>query len=84
MCKDTIWDTPNVDILYAKLEEADWIYDFLVGLNPKIDLVHGRILGHKPLSSIMEVCYGVCLEEYLASAMSVLTTFATNSAALSA
>ena len=48
-CRETVWDTPNYGIQYAKLEEADCIYNFLVGLNPKFDIVCGRVLGKRPL-----------------------------------
>lgn len=44
LCKETVWDTPNVGIQYAKLEEVGHIYDFLVGLKPKFAIVCGRIL----------------------------------------
>ncbi|KAA0050709.1 Beta-galactosidase [Cucumis melo var. makuwa] len=37
LCKETVWDTPNDSTQYAKLEEADPVYDFLAGLNPKFD-----------------------------------------------
>ncbi|KAL4016826.1 hypothetical protein IC575_024484 [Cucumis melo] len=36
LCKETVWDTPNDSTQYAKLEEADHVYDFLAGLNPKL------------------------------------------------
>ena len=63
LCRETVWDTPNDSIQYARLEEADRIYDFLKGLNFKFDIVCNRILGQRPLPSLMEVCYEVRLEE---------------------
>ncbi|KAA0054973.1 Double-stranded RNA-binding protein 4 [Cucumis melo var. makuwa] len=44
------------------------------GLNPKFDTVYGRILGQRPLSSLMEVCFEVRLEEDRTNAMCVPTT----------
>ncbi|TYK01387.1 UBN2_3 domain-containing protein [Cucumis melo var. makuwa] len=82
-CRKTVWDTPSDSKQYARLEEADKIYDFLIGLNPMFDIVCGRILGLRPRSSLMEVCYEVHLEEDHTSAMSILTTPATDSAAFS-
>ena len=62
----------------------DCVYDYLGGLNPKFDLVHGRILGHRSISSFMEVCYKVSLEEDCISAMNIVTLPAIDSAAFSA
>ncbi|KAA0054884.1 Beta-galactosidase [Cucumis melo var. makuwa] len=84
LCRETVWDTPNDSTQYAKLEEADRVYDFLAGLNPKFDNVCGRILGQRPLPSLMEVCFEVRLEEDRTNAMSVLTTPTIDSAAFSA
>ncbi|KAL0554131.1 hypothetical protein IC582_008045 [Cucumis melo] len=84
LCRETVWDTPNDSTQYAKLEEADRVYDFLAGLNPKFDNVCGRILGQRPLPSLMEVCFEVCLEEDRTNAMGVLTTPTIDSAAFSA
>ncbi|KAA0026292.1 Beta-galactosidase [Cucumis melo var. makuwa] len=84
LCKKTVWDTLNDGIQYAKLEEADHIYDFPAGLDPKFDIVCGHILGQRPLPSLMEVCFEVCPEEDRINAMSVLTTPATDSVAFSA
>ncbi|TYK00188.1 Copia protein [Cucumis melo var. makuwa] len=72
LCRETVWDTPNDGTQYAKLEDADRVYDFLAGLNPKFDTVYGRILGQRPLPSLMEVCFEVRLEEDRTDAMSVL------------
>ncbi|KAA0059996.1 putative tRNA pseudouridine synthase [Cucumis melo var. makuwa] len=83
-CRETGWDTPNDSTQYAKLEEADRVYDFLAGLNPKFDNVCGRILGQRPLPSLMEVCFEVRLEEDRTNAMGVLTTPTIDSAAFSA
>ena len=57
LCKETICDTSNDDIQYARHEEANRIYDFLVGLNPKFDIVCGRILGQRPIFFAIEACY---------------------------
>ncbi|TYJ99589.1 Beta-galactosidase [Cucumis melo var. makuwa] len=84
LCRGTVWDTPNDSTQYAKLEEADRVYDFLAGLNPKFDNVCGRILGQRPLPSLMEVCFEVRLEEDRTNAMGVLTTPTIDSAASSA
>ncbi|KAA0059989.1 Cysteine-rich RLK (RECEPTOR-like protein kinase) 8 [Cucumis melo var. makuwa] len=84
LCIETIWDTPNDGTQYAKLEEADHVYDFLTGLNPKFDIVCGGILGQKPLPSLMEVCFEVRLEENRTNAMGVLTTPTVGSVAFSA
>ncbi|KAA0046032.1 Beta-galactosidase [Cucumis melo var. makuwa] len=69
LCRETVWDTPNDSTQYAKLEEADRVYDFLAGLNPKFDNVCGRILEQRPLPSLMEVCFEVRLEEDRTNAM---------------
>ncbi|KAA0066521.1 Retrovirus-related Pol polyprotein from transposon TNT 1-94 [Cucumis melo var. makuwa] len=84
LCRETVWDTPNDSTQYAKLEEADRVYDFLAGLNPKFDNVCGRILGQRPLPSLMEVCFEVRLEENRTNAMGVLTTPTIDFAAFSA
>ncbi|KAA0051291.1 Beta-galactosidase [Cucumis melo var. makuwa] len=72
LCRETVWDTPNDGTQYAKLEEADRVYDFLAGLNPKFDTVCGCILRQRPLPSRMEVCFKVRLEEDRTNAMGVL------------
>ncbi|KAL0548962.1 hypothetical protein IC582_013441 [Cucumis melo] len=74
LCRETVWDTPNDGTQYAKLEQADCVYDFLAGFNPKFDTVCGRILEQRPLPSLMEVCFEVRLEEDRSNAMGVLTT----------
>ncbi|XP_050936316.1 uncharacterized protein LOC103497029 isoform X2 [Cucumis melo] len=84
LCRETVWDTPNDSTQYANLEEADRVYDFLAGLNPKFDNVCGRILGQRPLPSLMEVCFEVRLEEDRTNAMGVLTTPTIDFAAFSA
>ncbi|XP_038887079.1 uncharacterized protein LOC120077255 [Benincasa hispida] len=48
---------------YAKIEEADRVYDFLAILNLKFDAIRSRILGQRPTPSLMEVCSGIRLEE---------------------
>ena len=83
LCNETVCDMPNDSIQYAKLEEADRIYDFLARLNPKFVIVCGRILRQRPLPSLMEVYFEVCLEEDCTDVMGVLTTPATDSTAFS-
>ncbi|KAA0039144.1 Beta-galactosidase [Cucumis melo var. makuwa] len=83
LCRETVWDTSNDSTQYAKLEEVDRVYDFLAGLNHKFDNVCGRILGQRPLPSLMEVCFEVRLEEDRTNAMGVLTTPTIDSAAFS-
>ncbi|KAA0065740.1 DNA-directed RNA polymerases I and III subunit RPAC1 [Cucumis melo var. makuwa] len=53
-------------------------------LNPKYDIVCSRILSQGPLSSLMEVCHEVRLEEDRTNVMSILTTLTTNSSAFGA
>ncbi|TYK25875.1 UBN2_3 domain-containing protein [Cucumis melo var. makuwa] len=84
LCRKTIWDTPNDNTQYAKLEEADCTYDFFAGLNPKFDTICGHILGQRPLPSLMEVCFEVYLEEDHSNVMGVLTTPIINSVTFSA
>ncbi|KAA0047348.1 reverse transcriptase [Cucumis melo var. makuwa] len=84
LCKEIVWDTPNDNTQYAKLEEVDRVYDFLTRLNPKFDTICDRILGQRPLPSLIEVCFEVCLEEDRTNAMGVLTTPTINSAAFNA
>lgn len=51
MCREIVWNYPSDGIQHSRLEELDRIYDFLVGLDSKLDVVRGRILGQKPISS---------------------------------
>ncbi|KAA0040663.1 Cysteine-rich RLK (RECEPTOR-like protein kinase) 8 [Cucumis melo var. makuwa] len=51
------------------------IYDFLVGLHSKFDVVRGRILGQRPVPYLMEVCFEVGREEDRTSVMSVPQLF---------
>ena len=60
------------------------MYDFLAGSNSKFDAVPGRILGQRPILTLMEVCSKVLLEEDRFSAMNIITTFVTDSTAFSA
>ncbi|KAL0545260.1 hypothetical protein IC582_020410 [Cucumis melo] len=84
ICAKRVWDTPNDGTQYAKLEKADHIYDFLAGLNPKFDIVCGRILGQRPLPSLMEVCFEVRVEKDRTNVIGVLTTPTIDSAAFGA
>ncbi|KAL0539591.1 hypothetical protein IC582_023807 [Cucumis melo] len=81
--REIVWDTPNDDTQYAKLEEADRVYDFLAELNLIFDTVCGHILEQRPLPSLMEVCFEVRLEEDRTIAMGVLTMPTIDSAAFS-
>ncbi|XP_038889967.1 uncharacterized protein LOC120079712 [Benincasa hispida] len=65
LCREIVWDCL---VQYSKLEEIDRVYDFLAGLNTKFNAVHSRILGHRPVPSLMEVCLEVRLEEDRSSA----------------
>ncbi|KAA0054058.1 uncharacterized protein E5676_scaffold10G00190 [Cucumis melo var. makuwa] len=82
--RETIWDTLNDGIQYARLEEVERIYDFLAVLNLKFDIVGGRILRQRPIPSLVEVCYKVRLEEDHTNVISVLTTSTIDSSAFSA
>ena len=83
-----IWDTTQK--LYferqnvSRVAEIDRIYDFLAGLNSKFDIVHGCILGQRPILSLMEVCYEIRLEENHTNAMNSSTILAIDSVAFSA
>ena len=35
----------NDAVLFKKMLDKDWIYDFLAGLNKELDEIRGRILG---------------------------------------
>ncbi|KAA0067137.1 Cysteine-rich RLK (RECEPTOR-like protein kinase) 8 [Cucumis melo var. makuwa] len=74
----------NSDPLLETTECLSVIYTAKIGLNPKFDNVCGRILGQKPLPSLMEVCFKVRLEEDHTNVMGVLTTPTINFAAFSA
>ncbi|KAA0043313.1 UBN2_3 domain-containing protein [Cucumis melo var. makuwa] len=82
--QETVWDTPNDGTQYAKLEEANRVYDFLARLNPKFDTVCSCIIEQRPLPSLMEVCFEVRLEEDHTNVMGVLTTSTIDSVAFSA
>lgn len=84
LCREIVWNTPNDDMQYAKLEEVVWIYDFLASFNPKFDSVCGRTLGQRPLSSLMKVCFEVHLKEDRMNAISVLITLAIDYVAFNA
>ncbi|XP_038905897.1 uncharacterized protein LOC120091823 [Benincasa hispida] len=54
---------------YLKIEEADRVYVFLAGLNPKFDGVRSRILGQRLTPSLREVCSEIWLKEDRSCAM---------------
>ncbi|KAA0034891.1 reverse transcriptase [Cucumis melo var. makuwa] len=64
---------PSDGIKHFRLEEVYRIYDFLARLNLKFDVVRSRILGHRPISSLMEVCSEVHLQD-ITSATNILPT----------
>ncbi|XP_038887212.1 uncharacterized protein LOC120077401 [Benincasa hispida] len=45
LCREIVWNCAQDGAQYLKIEEADRVYVFLAGLNPKFDGVHSRILG---------------------------------------
>ncbi|XP_038904284.1 stress response protein NST1-like [Benincasa hispida] len=81
LCHEVVWNFPVDGVQYSKIEEADRVYDFMAGLNSKFDTVWSRILGHRPMSSLIEVCSEVRLEEDRTSAMNGTTTTTLDSAA---
>ncbi|TYK05444.1 reverse transcriptase [Cucumis melo var. makuwa] len=64
---------PSDGIKHFRLEEVDRTYDFLARLNLKFDVVRSRILGHRPISSLMEVCSEVLLQD-ITSATNIFPT----------
>ena len=84
LCRELVWRDPTDGVQYSRIEENDRIYDFLAGLNPKFDVVRGRILGQRPIPSLMEVCSEIRLEEDRTSAMNISATPTIDSAAFSA
>ena len=70
-----VWSNPSDGLQYSRIEEIDRIYDFLLGsLNPKFDIVQGRILGQRSIPSLMEVCSEIRLKEDRTSAISISAT----------
>ncbi|KAA0048807.1 Beta-galactosidase [Cucumis melo var. makuwa] len=53
LCRELVWRDPTDGLQYSRIEEVDRIYDFLVGLNPKFDVVRGHILERGPLPVAM-------------------------------
>ena len=84
LCRELIWDCRCGGVQYYKLEEVDCVYDFLTSLNSKFDVVRSRILGQRPISTLMEVCLEVRLEEDRSSAMNITATSITDSTAFNA
>ncbi|KAA0050638.1 Beta-galactosidase [Cucumis melo var. makuwa] len=77
----TLGTTPNTFVpMYSKNPD----YDFLIDLNPKFDVVRGRILGQRSIPSLMEVCFEIHLKEDRTSALNISTTPAIDSATSSA
>ena len=76
--------SPSDGLQYSRIEEIDRIHDFLAGFNPKFDVVRGCILGQRLITSPMEVCYEIRLEEGRTSAMSISATPTIDFAAFSA
>ena len=71
-------------VQYSKIEKVDRVYDFLAGLNSKFDVMQRRILGKRPIPSLVEVCYEERLEEDRVCAMNITTIFAADAAAFRA
>ena len=83
LCRELVWRDPTNSVQYSRSEENDKIYDFLVGLNPKFDVVRGCILGQRPIPFLMEVCSKIRLEEDRTSTMNLFATPIIDSAAFS-
>ena len=47
LCRELVWSNLSDSLQYSRIEEIGMIYDFLAGLNPKFDVVRGRILGQR-------------------------------------
>ena len=56
-------ESPKDVAKFVDLLERQRIFEFLVGLNPKLDQVRSRILGKFPIPSLNEVCSLVRNEE---------------------
>ena len=84
LCKETIWNTPNDAIEYAKLEAANHIYNFLVGLNPKFDVVLVVYLNKDIFLPKLKCVLKSILKKICTNVMSVLTTLAIASSVFSA
>ncbi|XP_038902431.1 uncharacterized protein LOC120089076 [Benincasa hispida] len=80
LCQELIWSCPCGGVLHYQFEETNRFYGFLARLNPKFDAVRSRIMGARPVPSLMEVCSGIRLEEDRSNAMNnpviQLTNFA--------
>ncbi|KAL5808179.1 hypothetical protein ACOSQ3_028870 [Xanthoceras sorbifolium] len=63
------WSCTKDGILYKELVEQKRIFKFLLGLNPNLDEVRGRILVTKPLPKIREVFSEVRREESIKKVM---------------
>ena len=53
------------------------IYDFIVGFIPRFDVIWGRILGQRPILTLVEVYNKICLEKNHIRAMSISVTLTT-------
>ncbi|TYK24437.1 reverse transcriptase [Cucumis melo var. makuwa] len=84
LTRETVRPSPGDALERLWKGEDSLIQSMLINrLNPKFDNVCGRILGQRPLPSLMEVCFEVRLEEDRTNAMGVLTTPTIDSAAFS-
>ena len=84
MFRELVHSSPSDGLQYSRIEEIDIIYDFLVGFNPKFDVVRGRILGQRSIPSLMEVCFEIHLEKDRISDMNISTTPTIDSATFNA
>lgn len=55
-----------------------------MSLNSKFDLVRDRVLGHRPIPSLMDVCFEVWLEEDRTNAINIVTVSDIDSATFNA
>ena len=67
ICREIFWDCPYGGVRYSRIKKVDHVYDFLIGLNYKFDLVLSWILGERPILSLMEVCSQILLEGHTSS-----------------
>ncbi|TYK26198.1 Retrovirus-related Pol polyprotein from transposon TNT 1-94 [Cucumis melo var. makuwa] len=81
--EDSLLQSTLINRMEPQINKPLLIYDFLAGLNPKFDVVRGRVLGQRPIPFLMEVYYEIRLEEECTSAMSILATPIIDSTAFS-
>ena len=57
------WECTGDNVRFKKKMENERVFEFLVGLNRKLDDLRSRVLSHRPLPSIREVFSKVRREE---------------------